>query len=63
MWNLGPEHERRLKDFLDALRNDPNWTEAQVRELETAVRTQLDVIGGDGNGDGTTCNRFPTNSH
>lgn len=51
MWNLGPDHERRLAELLDGLRNDPNFTESEIREIETAIRDALDVGAADGDGE------------
>ena len=52
MDNLGPDHERRLREFLEGLRSDPTWTEAQIRAIEDSIRAALDAGGRDGNGTG-----------
>jgi DNA-binding NarL/FixJ family response regulator len=38
---LDPEHERRLAMFLNGLRNDPQWTEAQINDIEEKIRELL----------------------
>lgn len=38
---LDPEHERRLAMFLNGLKNDPQWTEAQINDIEEKIRELL----------------------
>jgi len=35
------DHERRLVIFLNGLRNDPSWTEANVDQVEDKLREML----------------------
>lgn len=59
---LAPDHERRLTMFLNGLRNDPQWTEAQVDSIEMKIRQLLSATDGNGaadNGIGNGNGQFP----